>query len=74
MIKPASSGDLRITTDFFFSFLPSLSFSLPAQRRYNYWGHKSSCAAAESQPNKKQKLLQTCLFGCQQPAFHEIRN
>lgn len=46
MIKPASSGDLRITTGFF----PPFSVSLPARGRYNYWGNKSSCAAAESQP------------------------
>lgn len=53
MIKPASSGDLRITTGFFLFSLPpsfSLVLSFPARGRYNYWGHKSSCAAAESQP------------------------
>lgn len=46
MIKPASSGGFQnnnIFTLFFF-------LSLPAEERHNYWGHKVSCAAAESQP------------------------
>lgn len=46
MIKPAWSGDLRITTGLFFLPTPSL----PAEGRYNYWEHKSLCAEAESQP------------------------